>query len=405
MPDEPNSAETTTSVPHDRDPAGSASDPASEADTPSSAAPEPHAHAKPVTKAHAKTAKTAKTAKGSKGSNDAKAAATAKPKTRSAKQPKPKATSPKGASQPSRRERTRSGRIAILGRPNVGKSTLLNALLGEPIAITSPRAQTTREAILGIHTEGPNQFVFVDTPGLHDAQHKLGARMNRAATDAAADADILLFMTDVGPEPKPTFRPEDRALLDALDRRKPTILVLNKVDRVKDKTKLFPVLESLSKEYDFAAIVPISARREDGRANVLAAIEGLLPEGPHLYDADSLSDRPVRFFVAEFVREQILRKTMEEVPHGVAVVVERFDESARVPHIDLAVHVDRESHKKIVIGKGGSLIKAIGTDARARVEQMLGRQVHLQIWVRVTPRWYEDEAALRDLGYGGTSES
>jgi GTP-binding protein Era len=297
------------------------------------------------------------------------------------------------------KEEPRSGRVAIVGRPNVGKSTLLNALLGEPIAITSKHPQTTRDTILGVLTRGAAQFLFVDTPGLHKARTRLGARMNAAAKDAAREADVVLFITSVADPPRPTMSPEDKEILAAIPEGVPVVLVINKVDRVGRKAALLPVLEAYGKERAFAAVVPVSALRGDGTEGILQEVSALLPARAHEFEADAISDKPVRFFVAEFVREQILKKTFNEVPHGVAVVVERFDESGDVPRIELAIHVDRESHKGIIIGARGALLKAIGTEARAKVEQMVGKQVHLQLWVRVTPRWYEDEARLAELGY------
>ena len=291
--------------------------------------------------------------------------------------------------------RTKAGTVAIVGRPNVGKSTLLNALLGEPIAITSRHPQTTRDRILGVLTTKRAQFAFLDTPGLHRARNRLGTRMNQEAKDAAAEADVVVFVTEGAPTP----REDDLALLRELPAGKPVVLVVNKIDRVADKSSLVAVLESHAKAFDFAALVPISARKSDGVARVLGEIEKLLPKAPPAYDEDMLTDRPVRFLVAEFVREQILRHTRQEVPHGVAVVVDRFDESGRTPKIELSIHVDREGHKKILVGKGGQMLKDIGTQARARVEQLLGKQVVLKLWVRVTPEWYESEAKMRDMGY------
>jgi GTP-binding protein Era len=230
-------------------------------------------------------------------------------------------------------------------------------------------------------------------------------------------------MTDVGNDARTMMSEEDRAILAKLPAL-PTLLVLNKVDRIKVKTDLLKILDAHSKEHDFAAIVPLSAQREGVRAatrakgqrpdegikRLLGALRDLLPEQEKPYDDDTLSDKPVRFFVAEFVREQILRKTFQEVPHGVAVVVERFDEPsakalAKSPDaptmIELAVHVDREAHKGIVIGARGAMLKEIGSQARAKVETMLGKHVHMQIWVRVTPRWFENDARLKELGYAG----
>jgi GTP-binding protein Era len=298
---------------------------------------------------------------------------------------------------------TRAGRIALVGRPNVGKSTLLNALLGEPIAITSPHPQTTREAVRGVLTVNDTQYVFVDTPGLHAARTRLGERMNEVARKAAQDADAVVLMTDVPQRSGAAeLRPSeaDLALAAELPRKLPVVLVINKVDRLPDKTKLLPLLAAFGESRSFAAEVPMCARRANGVKGLLDELRALLPEQPFLYEPDTLSDQPVRFFVAEFVREQILAHTRQEVPHGVAVVVERFDESGDVPHVDVVVHVAREAHKGILIGAQGRMLKAIGTAARARVEQMLERQVHLQLRVRATPGWMDDDARLRELGYG-----
>ncbi|MGH7295909.1 MAG: GTPase Era [Polyangiaceae bacterium] len=288
---------------------------------------------------------------------------------------------------------TRSGRVALMGRPNVGKSTLLNALLGEPIAITSPHPQTTRDAVRGVLTRGDTQYVFVDTPGLHQARTRLGHRMNDTAREQAREADAIVLVVETRADPA------DLELARGLD-GPPAVLVLNKIDRLKDKTLLLPVLTAFSEAHTFAATVPISARRADGTERLLKELRELLPEQPFLYEADTLSDQPVRFFVAEFVREQILAHTRQEVPHGVAVVVERFDDAADLPHIELAIHVAREAHKGILVGAKGSMMKRIGTAARLRVESMLGKKVHLKLWVRATPDWMNDPAKLRDLGYG-----
>jgi GTP-binding protein Era len=303
---------------------------------------------------------------------------------------------------------TRAGKFVLLGRPNVGKSTLLNALVGENIAIVSHHPQTTRDRILGVYTDGDSQFMFIDTPGLHQARTRLGARMNLEARDALDEADAVVFVTDVTSDMRPSVRDDDLVIVRELPKKVPAILIINKVDRIADKSKLLPLLEAYAKAHPFVAILPISARRADGPRRLVEELRGLLPENPKPFEDDALSDRPTRFFVAEFVREQILKKTRQEVPHGVAVVVERFEEEPRVPKIQLAVIVDRESHKKIVIGRHGSLLKAIGQDARARVEALMGKQVHLKIWVRVVPRWYESDAKLRELGYGpgvGTGEA
>ncbi len=306
----------------------------------------------------------------------------------------------------------RVGTVALVGRPNVGKSTLLNALLGERIAIVSHHPQTTRDRILGVLTQPGAQFVFLDTPGLHaaksKAQTRLAQRMNQEARQAARDANVIVFVTSVGVEPVQGVGRIDASLLAEIKEaspKVPVVLVINKVDRVADKTALFGVLQAYAEAYDFAAIVPISAKKEDGLDRVLDEVKKLLPEDDLLYDAETLTDRPLRFLVAEFVREQILRATREEVPHGVAVVVDRFDESGKVPKIELSVHVDREGHKKILVGKKGAVLKEIGTRARARVEGLMGRQVHMGIWVRVTQGWYTSERGLSEMGYGGDDKA
>ncbi|WP_394820616.1 GTPase Era [Pendulispora albinea] len=302
----------------------------------------------------------------------------------------------------------RVGTVALVGRPNVGKSTLLNAMLGERIAIVSHHPQTTRDRILGVLTQPDAQFVFLDTPGLHAAKSKLGARMNHEAREAARDADVVVFVTSVGVEPAPGVGRFDAALLGQIrdaSPKTPVVLVINKVDRVADKSALIAVLQAYAEAFPFAALVPISAKKHDGLERVLSEVKKLLPEDQPLYEADTLTDRPLRFLVAEFVREQILRATREEVPHGVAVVVDRFDESGKVPKIELSVHVDREGHKKILVGKQGAVLKEVGSRARARVEALMGRQVHLAIWVRVTPGWYESDRGLREMGYIGGADT
>lgn len=298
--------------------------------------------------------------------------------------------------------KTKAGRIAIVGRANVGKSTLLNALLGEPIAIVSSHPQTTRDRIAGIVTRGRTQLVFLDTPGIHRAKTKLGTRMNELARESLEEADVVVFMTDVRDPPRPRPSEEDLAILKSIPEGKPVVLALNKVDRLKNKTMLLPLLETWNTTRPFQAIVPMSARRADAVERLLDELEPLMPASEPLFEGDEISDKPVRFFVAEYVREQILQQTRDEVPHGVAVVVQSFDEALDIPVIELTIHVDKEAHKKILIGKKGAMMKSIGQKARERVERLLGKQVHLKLWVRVTPRWYENPSALAELGYGGS---
>ena len=296
---------------------------------------------------------------------------------------------------------TRSGRVALVGRPNVGKSTLLNALLGEAIAITSPHPQTTRSTVRGLLTRGDTQYVLLDTPGLHPARTGLGRRMNEAARRAAEDADAIVFLVEAprgGAPPVP--HSGDLTLLAELPDR-PRVLAINKIDRLPDKALLLPLIASYCADRPFAATVPVSARRAQGIDGLLDELRLTLPEQPPLCDPETLSDQPVRFFVAEFVREQILRHTRQEVPHGVAVVVEAFDEDGPAVHIEATIHVAREAHKKIVIGAGGQMLKRIGIAARARIEGLLSRKVRLRLDVRATPGWMDNDARLLELGYGG----
>jgi GTP-binding protein Era len=300
----------------------------------------------------------------------------------------------------------RAGTIALVGRPNVGKSTLLNALLQEHIAIVSHHAQTTRDRISGIVTQENAQFVFVDTPGVHRARHKLGEHMNEVARAAAAECDVVLFLTEPetyqgaeGLEVKGTVRADDRVILEAIPERAAIILVLNKIDKIRRKQALMPLLEAFGKERSVRAIVPVSARKGDGLARILSEVESLLPESEPLFDEDELSDKPVRFFIGEFVREQILLRTRQEIPHGVAVTVETFEEGATLVKIGIVVHVAKDSHKGIIIGDGGKMLVAVGSAARKRAEALLGRQVHLETFVRSTPGWFDDRAKLVDMGY------
>jgi GTPase len=297
-------------------------------------------------------------------------------------------------------DKHRVATVALVGRPNVGKSTLLNRVVGHPLAIVSHHPQTTRERIVGVYSEPGLELVFTDTPGMHEPRTRLGTFMNQEAEAAASGVDVVVFVTDVRATPAPDLSRDDLRLLSALPKGVPVVLAINKVDLIKDKTTLLPLLESAGKAHDFRDIVPVSAKKRDGTGHLVRVLAAHAHEGDRLYDDETLSDRPTRFFVAEFVREQILRRTREEVPHGVAVIVERWSETKGVPHIELAVLVDKESHKKIVIGAGGALLKEVGTRARAKVEDLMGQHVHLKLWVRVVPRWYDSPERLREVGYG-----
>ncbi len=301
---------------------------------------------------------------------------------------------------------TRAGRVAIVGRPNVGKSTLVNALVGEPIAITSPHPQTTRTTVRGVSTVGDSQFVWLDAPGFHSPRTELGREMNRAAHRALRDADVAVVLAAAPRDGEPDkFGDADRTIIGEIPPM-PTVLAVTKIDRLKDKSHLLGFLQSLSQIREFQAAVPISAKTGHGLEALTAEVRALLPVQPPLFEADTLSDQPTRFFVAEYVREQILRHVAQEVPHGVAVVVERFDESEQVVVIDVTVHASREGHKKILVGAEGKMVKRITGAARARIERLLGREVRLNLRVRVTAGWMDDASRLRALGYGeGSSDT
>ncbi|MCS6900443.1 MAG: GTPase Era [Myxococcales bacterium] len=301
---------------------------------------------------------------------------------------------------PKRTSVRRAGLVALVGRSNVGKSTLMNVLLGEALAIVAPTPQTTRHRILGVLQRGDAQIGLLDTPGLHRPQNRLGKLMNTVARSAVEEADVVLFVTaPLKEHGRFQVSPGDKTLLEDIGKGKPMILVVNKVDLVRPKQMLLPVLGELANLRAFAAVVPISARREDGLDRLLGEVTPLLPERGALWSEDDLTDRPVRFFVAEFVRGEILNLTREEVPYGVTVTVESFLEASRVTRIQATVHVDRENHKPILIGKGGSRLREIGTAARKRVEALLGQRVHLELFVRVTEGWAESPERLREFGY------
>jgi GTP-binding protein Era len=301
----------------------------------------------------------------------------------------------------------RTGTVAIVGRPNVGKSTLLNAALEQRLSIVSPTPQTTRDAILGVVHHGTAEIELVDTPGLHRPRNELGRVMNDTAREAARTADVVVFVAEVpAPARAPAApHPGDVTLLADIAADRPTILVVNKVDRAKDKTVLLPLIEAYAKVRDFAAVVPVSALKAGAARRVLDEIALLLPEGAWRHAPDDLTDRPVRFFAAEYVREQILRATQAEVPHAVAVSIDRFVEPVAeggVVHVDATICVERPGQKRILIGTGGEMLKAIGTKARLRIQELAGSKVNLKLWVRVVPAWRQSRAELEELGYSPT---
>jgi GTP-binding protein Era len=307
----------------------------------------------------------------------------------------------------------RSGFAALIGRPNVGKSTLLNQLTGEKLAIVSPKPQTTRNRILGVVTRPEGQVAFLDTPGIHQAKGELNRYMVDVALQAVDDVDLVLFVVEPGGiAEKPEVSPGNRFILERLQKAgKPTFLVINKIDTVL-KPVLLPLIELYRKEFPFAEVVPISAKDDDGVENLFQAVLQHMPEGDPLFPEDVLTDQAEKTLVAEYIREQVLRHCRQEIPYSTAVLVDFFDESEREPppgtppgklagliRIAASIYVERDSQKAIIIGKQGQMLKTIGTDARKAIQRLLGAHVYLSLRVRVEPRWSERPDGLKKLGY------
>ncbi|HVF48792.1 MAG TPA: GTPase Era [Pyrinomonadaceae bacterium] len=290
----------------------------------------------------------------------------------------------------------RSGYVALVGRPNAGKSTLLNRLVGEKIAAVSNKPQTTRYQIQGIITRPEGQIVLVDTPGVHQPGYLLNRRMMAAVHDALEGVNLVVLIRDAS---VPTGN-GDRFVLNLVrETRKPALLLLNKTDRLKDKSELLPLMEWYGREYEWRTVVPLSARTGDMVEILIAEIIKHLPEGEAIFAEDELTDQPMRALVAEIVREKILRTTGEEIPYVTAVVTERFDEErADLTRIHCAIFVERSSQKRIIIGKGGERLKEIGTRARQDIERLVGHQVFLELFVKVEENWRNDARALNELG-------
>lgn len=292
----------------------------------------------------------------------------------------------------------RAGTVAIVGRPNVGKSTLLNALVGQKLSITSPKPQTTRHRVTGILSDEKFQAVFIDTPGLHTHQPRaLNRLMNRAAGSSMADADLILWVVDAV-----RWTAEDEAVLERVrSAAKPCILVINKVDRLRRREQLLPLIDKLSALYAFAAVVPLSAQRSADVNRLAPVIEGLLPEAPPLYPVDQVTDRSERFLAAEVIREKLTRSLHQELPYGLTVEIESWQEQDDPPAVEIhaVIWVERVGQRRIVIGKGGQVLKSVGRAARLELNQSLGRRVHLELWVKVRENWADSDAALRALGY------
>lgn len=294
-------------------------------------------------------------------------------------------------------QKTYCGFIAIVGRPNVGKSTLLNKILGQKISITSRKAQTTRHRIVGIHTEGAYQAIYVDTPGLHiEEKRAINRLMNRAASSAIGDVDLIIFVVE-----GTKWTEDDEMVLNKLRAAKaPVVLAINKIDNVKEKDELLPHITELSQKFDFVEILPISAQRGKNVHILQKIVRDSLREGVHHFPEEYVTDRSQRFMASEIIREKLMRFTGEELPYSVTVEIEQFKVNERgIYEINSLILVEREGQKKMVIGAKGQKIKTIGIEARADMERLFDAQVHLELWVKVKSGWADDERALRSLGY------
>lgn len=293
------------------------------------------------------------------------------------------------------REDYRSGFVTLIGRPNVGKSTLMNKLIGQKIAITSNKPQTTRNRIQTVLTTEEGQIVFVDTPGIHKAKNKLGEYMVHVAERTLNEVDVVLWLV----EPSTFIGAGERHIIEQLKRvTTPVVLVINKVDMVK-KEEVLTFIDAYRKEYDFAEIVPVSARTGENTDELVKVILKYLPYGPQFYDEDTITDQPERQIVAEIIREKALHSLNEEIPHGIAVAIDRMKMQRKVMHIDAAIICERDSHKGIIIGKQGSMLKKIGSTARYEIERMLDCKVNLKLWVKVQKNWRDSDFMMKNFGY------
>lgn len=292
-------------------------------------------------------------------------------------------------------EISRAGFVAIIGRPNVGKSTLLNRLIGQKISIVSNKAQTTRHRVTGILSAEAAQFVFVDTPGFQTRRgNALNRAMNRAVSQTLTGVDLVFFVVEAG-----RFTDEDRAALAAIPAETCVVLVINKIDWLDDKSRLLPFIDQMQGLREFAEIVPVSAERGRNCDVLISAAAKLLPEGNPIYGADEITDRGERFFAAEFLREKLFRLLGDELPYGLTVEIEKFELEGRLRRIHAAVIVDKPAYKGIVIGKGGERLKRVASEARIEMEKLFGGKVFLETWVKVRSGWADNEHALKSLGY------
>ena len=291
----------------------------------------------------------------------------------------------------------RSGYVAIIGRPNVGKSTLINRVLGQKLCITSRRPQTTRHRILGIKTDDDSQLIYVDTPGLHiDDKKAMNRYMNRAAASSIDDVDVILFVVD-----GMNWTDEDEKVLERLkvSAKAPVILVINKMDKLADKEVMLPHIQKLSAQFEYANVFPISARKGMNLDELEKQIKKIVPEGGLIFPEDQITDRSSRFLAAELVREQLFRHLGQELPYSITVEIEQFDDEKDLYRIGAVIYVERDGQKAIVIGKKGDLLKSVGKDARIEMQSLFGHKVFLRLWVKVREGWGDNERMLKNLGY------
>jgi GTPase len=296
----------------------------------------------------------------------------------------------------------RSGFVCILGRPNAGKSTLLNALVGEKLAIISPKPQTTRNRIQGVvhvpkrNGKGGGQIVLIDTPGVHKPDSSLGRKMMVEVREAMEGCDLVLLLMDVTHK----FDPRDQFALDLLKQSgTKSFLLLNKIDLIREKSKLLPLIEEYRKLYDFSEVIPISALKRSGLDRLLEKVVAALPTGPAYFPEDEITDQPARFMAAEIIREQVLLNTKEEIPYATTVIVDSFEESPKLTRIAATIYCERAGQKGILVGKGGQMLKKIGTAARLQIERMLGTKVFLELYVKVEPRWRDSRSFVEELDW------
>ncbi len=291
--------------------------------------------------------------------------------------------------------KTKSGYVSIVGKTNAGKSTLLNKILGQKIAITSRKPQTTRHRFLGIRTDNENQIIFVDTPGFHSGQKRaLNRYMNKVASNAMRGVDIVLYVLD-----KLNWSEDDLSRVQSISKETSIILIINKVDKLEDKGSLLPFIDNLSKENLFSHIVPVSALKDIGVENLVRLIHEQLPEGGHLYPEDQVTDVSEKFLASEIVRENCINRLGDELPYRITVSIERFNQLKGIIHIDSVIYVEKQSQKGMLIGQSGSMLKSIGTASRKELEKLLDSKVMLKTWVKVKNNWSDNESLLSSMGY------